>query len=108
MFSFIFHKQYVSNVNLTLAHRTSILDYKVFIKMVKRVEEDPELDKKQAAKALGKFISLHPHNIAQKTEVIIERFRECRLLQPRLQTVSHQSNDLISTEFIEHAQRTLP
>ena len=50
--------------------------YNVFLKLVKKVESDPELDKRQGAKALGKYISLHPHNLAQKTEIIIEHFRQ--------------------------------
>ncbi len=35
--------------------------------------EDIQNDK--AARALARFMSLHPHNIAQKTEVMIEHFR---------------------------------
>jgi len=50
--------------------------YKLFFKLSKAIEEDPELNKKKAAKAIGRFVSLHPHNLAQKTEVIIEHFRQ--------------------------------
>ena len=32
--------------------------------------------KKKAARALAKFMSLHPHNIEQKTEVMVEHFRQ--------------------------------
>ncbi len=28
---------------------------------------------RKAAKAIGKFVSLHPHNLAQKTEIAKER-----------------------------------
>ena len=38
-------------------------------------QDDPEVEKKQAAKALARFMSLHPHNIAQKTDVMLEHFR---------------------------------
>ena len=31
---------------------------------------------KKARKKLGKFMALHPHNIEQKTEIIVEHFRE--------------------------------
>jgi type I restriction enzyme R subunit len=55
-----------------LQHYTT---YKTYFKMVKSIEEDPKVDKKKAAKALARFMSLHPHNIAQKTEVMIEHFR---------------------------------
>lgn len=49
--------------------------YKTYYRLLKEAEEDPELPKKKAARALAKFMSLHPHNIEQKTEVIIEHFR---------------------------------
>lgn len=49
--------------------------YQLFYKLTKAIEEDPKLNKKKAAKAIGKFLSLHPHNLSQKTQVIIEHFR---------------------------------
>jgi type I restriction enzyme R subunit len=50
--------------------------YELYFKLTKAIEDDPNLNKKKAAKAIGKFVSLHPHNLAQKTEIIIEHFRE--------------------------------
>lgn len=49
--------------------------YKAFYRLVKAVEDDPNVPKKKAARSLAKFMSLHPHNIEQKTEVMIEHFR---------------------------------
>lgn len=49
--------------------------YKTYYKLIKSIEDDPEVDKKKAARALARFMSLHPHNIAQKTEVMVEHFR---------------------------------
>lgn len=49
--------------------------YELYFKLTKAIEEDPKLKKKKAAKAIGKYVSLHPHNLAQKTEIIIEHFR---------------------------------
>ena len=49
--------------------------YATYYRLVKAIEDDPNLPKKKAARALAKFMSLHPHNIAQKTEVIVEHFR---------------------------------
>ena len=48
--------------------------YKTYYKLIKSTEDDPEVVKKKAAKALARFMSLHPHNIAQKTEVMVEHF----------------------------------
>lgn len=49
--------------------------YELYFKLTKAIEEDPQLNKKKTAKAIGKYVSLHPHNLAQKTEIIIEHFR---------------------------------
>ncbi|MBX3636133.1 MAG: type I restriction endonuclease subunit R [Rubrivivax sp.] len=50
--------------------------YSTWFKFVKTVEDDPTIPKKKGAKALAKFKELHPHNIEQKTEVMVEHFRE--------------------------------
>ncbi|MCK9295787.1 MAG: DEAD/DEAH box helicase family protein [Desulfobulbaceae bacterium] len=50
--------------------------YELYFKLSKAIEDDPQLNKKKAAQAIGRFVSLHPHNLAQKTEVIIEHFRQ--------------------------------
>lgn len=50
--------------------------YKSFFSLSKKIEDDPKINKKQAARAIARFVSLHPHNLAQKTEVIIEHFRQ--------------------------------
>lgn len=49
--------------------------YKTYYGLIKSIEDDPEVPKKKAAKQLARFMSLHPHNISQKVEVIIEHFR---------------------------------
>ena len=50
--------------------------YKTYFKLSKKIEEDPKVNKKQASRAIARFLSLHPHNLAQKTEVIVEHFRQ--------------------------------
>jgi len=50
--------------------------YATYYRLVEAIGDDPNLPKKKAARALAKFMSLHPHNIEQKTEVIIEHFRQ--------------------------------
>ena len=49
--------------------------YQTYYRLLKSIEDDPEVDKRKAARALARFLSLHPHNIAQKTEVMLEHFR---------------------------------
>ncbi|MEO5831588.1 MAG: type I restriction endonuclease [Rhodanobacter sp.] len=48
--------------------------YATYYKLVKSSETDPNVERKTAAKALARFMRLHPYNIAQKTEVMIEHF----------------------------------
>ena len=55
-----------------LKHYTT---YKSFFQIAKKVTDDPTHKKKKAIKRLAKFLALHPVNISQKTEIIIEHFR---------------------------------
>jgi type I restriction enzyme R subunit len=48
--------------------------YATYYKLVKSGEGDPKVERKNAAKSLARFLRLHPHNIAQKTEIIVEHF----------------------------------
>jgi type I restriction enzyme R subunit len=49
--------------------------YQTYYRLVNEAEDDPNLPKKKGVRALAKFMSLHPHNIEQKTEVMVEHFR---------------------------------
>jgi type I restriction enzyme R subunit len=51
--------------------------YKTYFRLSKAIEDDPHINKKKSGRAIARFMSLHPHNPAQKTEVIIEHFRQC-------------------------------
>jgi type I restriction enzyme R subunit len=50
--------------------------YATYWKVGKAVTDDPEYDTRKAKRAIARFVSLHPHNLAQKAEVIVEHFRE--------------------------------
>jgi type I restriction enzyme R subunit len=54
-----------------LKHYTT---YATYFKLLKSCDDDPNVERKKAAKALARFMKLHPHNIAQKTEVMVEHF----------------------------------
>lgn len=54
-----------------LLHYTT---YKVYYRLLKACADDPNVERKKAAKALARFMRLHPHNIAQKTEIMVEHF----------------------------------
>jgi type I restriction enzyme, R subunit len=53
----------------------SYVTYKTYYKLIKKAEDDPNVERKKAAKALARFLRLHPHNIGQKTEVMVEHFQ---------------------------------
>jgi type I restriction enzyme R subunit len=55
-----------------LKHYTT---YAAYFKLLKAREDDPNVERKKAARALARFLKLHPHNIAQKTEVMVEHFQ---------------------------------
>ena len=48
--------------------------YKTYYRLIESIEDDPDVDKEKAARALARFMCLHPYNIAQKTEVMVEHF----------------------------------
>ena len=49
--------------------------YATYFRLLKACEDDPNVEKKQAARALSRYLRLHPHNIAQKTEIMVEHFQ---------------------------------
>ena len=55
-----------------LEHYTT---YQTFWKVAKATADDPEVVKSEAAAAVARFVSLHPTNIAQKVEIMVEHFR---------------------------------
>ena len=49
--------------------------YRTYFNLLKACDDDPNVERKKAALALARFMRLHPHNIAQKTEVMVEHFQ---------------------------------
>ena len=54
----------------------SYLTYNQYFKLEKTILEDPEYETAQARRALARFIVLHPENLAQKAEIVIEHVLE--------------------------------
>nr|WP_319491001.1 type I restriction endonuclease [uncultured Desulfobacter sp.] len=48
--------------------------YATYYKLIQAGSEDPHVERKGAAKALARFMRLHPYNIAQKTQIMVEHF----------------------------------
>ena len=49
--------------------------YKRFFGLIKQVGDDPDVPRRKAAKALTRYLELHPVNIEQVVSVIVEHFR---------------------------------
>ena len=83
------------------------IDYDAYYRIVKAVEDDPEFPKQKTAVALAKFMTLHPHNIEQKTEVVIEHFRNRvrRLMRGRAKAMVVTSSRLHAVRYMQAFQR---
>ncbi len=55
--------------------------YKTYYKILQIAQEDPDVDKRKAARAMARFAELHPYNLSQKAEIIIEHFRNNTMKQ---------------------------
>ncbi len=51
--------------------------YSSYFRIIKKTQDDPSMPAKKAAKKLCQFMRLHPRNVSQKTQIIIEHFRSC-------------------------------
>ncbi|MBI3147086.1 MAG: type I restriction endonuclease subunit R [Betaproteobacteria bacterium] len=49
--------------------------YKRYYKLIQKIEDDHEVPRRKAARALARFVEFHDYEIAQKVEVIVEHFR---------------------------------
>ncbi len=74
--------------------------YKEYYRFSKKIEDDPELNKKKAQKAIGRFISLHPHSLSQKTEVMIEHFKNVTMKK-----IGGKAKAMVVTSSRKHALR---
>ncbi len=51
------------------------MTYKMYYNIVKTIPDNPELDTLAGIRAIQNYESLHPHNIASKTTIMLEHFR---------------------------------
>lgn len=52
------------------------MTYSTCFKIAKNTEENPELPESRATKIIKKYEKLHPYNISQKAQIIVETFRD--------------------------------
>jgi type I restriction enzyme R subunit len=53
----------------------SYTTYETYWKIQKAIAEDPAYEPRKARRAIARFVSLHPQQLAQKAEIIVEHFR---------------------------------
>ena len=52
------------------------MTYNTCFKIAKNTDENPELPESRATKIIKKYEKLHPYNISQKAQIIVETFRD--------------------------------
>ena len=76
--------------------------YKTYYKLIKKIADDPKLEKSKGTKAISRYETLHPHNIAQKTAIMIEHFNEITKKK-----IGGQAKAMVVTPSRLHAVRYL-
>ena len=74
--------------------------WKQYFKLLKVSENDKELSKSKAKKAMMRFVNLHPSVIAQKVEIIVEHFRATTMHK-----IGGQAKAMVVTKGREDAVR---
>lgn len=72
--------------------------YETYYRFSKNIEDDPLLNKRKAARAIARFASFHPTNLAQKTEVMVEHFR-----QITMKKIGGKAKAMVVTSSRKHA-----
>ncbi len=72
--------------------------YETYYRFCKTIEDDPNLNKRKATKAIARFASFHPTNLSQKTEVMIEHFR-----QITMKKIGGKAKAMVVTSSRKHA-----
>ncbi|HXH89194.1 MAG TPA: type I restriction endonuclease [Gaiellaceae bacterium] len=50
--------------------------YDTYYRIEKAISDDPAYETTKARAAIARFLQLHPHNLAQKAEIIVEHYRQ--------------------------------
>jgi type I restriction enzyme R subunit len=75
--------------------------YKTFFRIEKAITDDPEYDPARAKRAIARFVTLHPYNLAQRAEIVVEHFRE-----HAAKKIGGRAKAMVVTSSRLHAVRT--
>lgn len=76
------------------------MTYKMFYRVNKQIEEDPSFEKSKATRQIVNFVSLHPHNIYQKTKIMVEHFKN-----HTQRKIGEEAKAMLVTSSRKHAVR---
>src|SRR5213594_4578558 len=80
-----------------LKHYTPVSSY---YRLVKKIEGDPEFDKKRAKKKLRRYVESHDHAIRLKAEIMVDHFHEQVLAAGK---IGGQARAMVVTGGIQRA-----
>ena len=80
-----------------LANYTPVKSY---YKLIKKIEDDPEFDKKKAQKKLRRYVEGHEHAIRLKAEIMVDHFHEQVIAKGK---IGGQARAMVVTGSIERA-----
>lgn len=78
------------------------MTYNMYYKIAKAIPDDPELDTVAGVNAIRNYETLHPHNISQKTSIMLEHFRTVTMSK-----IGGKAKAMIVTPSRLHAVRYL-
>lgn len=76
------------------------LTYKTYFKLVKKIEDDPEFEKRKATVLLCNYVSLSEHAIAKKVEIMLSHF-----MSSTEKEINHSAKAMVVTKSRLHAVR---
>src|SRR5690606_28301407 len=71
-----------------------------YYKLIKKIEDDPKLDRKRARKNLRRYVESHDHAIRLKAEIMVDDFHQDVLAR---QKIGGQARAMVVTSGIERA-----
>lgn len=85
------------------------MTYNMYYKIIKSIPDDPELDTTAGVKAIQKYETLHPHNISQKTAIMLEHFRNVTMhkLNGKAKAMVVTASRLHAVRYVQEFKRQI-
>lgn len=88
---------------------SNYMTYNMYYKIIKSIPDDPELDTTAGVKAIQKYETLHPHNISQKTAIMLEHFRNVTMhkLNGKAKAMVVTASRLHAVRYVQEFKRQI-